>query len=134
MKHNNSAKGFTLVEVMVAIGIFAIALFGTMALMGQSMALGKYTSNQTIAANEARRVLENVRRVADASGLATVASTNFSETLSSTTLASGTVAVTDLSGNTLTNNANPLAVRVQVTWTQKGQTLNYKLDTMVTQR
>ncbi len=129
-----SLTGFTLMEVMVAISIFAIALLGTLALMGQSMAFGKYANNRTIAQNEARRVFENVRRVADASGLATVASTNFNETLSDNTLKSGTIAVTDLSGNALTNNADPLPVRVTVSWSQKGQTLTYILDTMVTQR
>ncbi len=121
-------------EVMVAISVFAIALFGTMALMGQSMAFGKNANAQTIATNEAKRVLENVRRVADASGLAVVASTNFNETLSSTTLQSGTIAVTDLSGNTLTNNADPLPLRVTVSWAENGRTLTYNLDTMVTQR
>ncbi|GEM_PF-6473863 len=135
MKHGRfDKKGFTLIEVMVAIGIFAIALLGTLALMGDSMAFGKYSDNRTIAANQARRVLENVRRVADSSGLATVASTNFNETLSNTILRSGTIAVTDLSGNALTNNADPLPVRVTVSWTQKGQTLTYILNTMVTQR
>ena len=127
-------KGFTLIEVMVAIGIFAFAVFGTLALIGQSMAFGKASNNQTVAVNEAKRVLENVRRVADTSGLATVASTNFNETLSSSVLPSGTVVVTDLSGNALVNNADPLPVRVTVSWTQKGQTINYSMDTMVTQR
>ena len=129
-----SKKGFTLIEVMVAIGIFAIAVFGTLALIGQSISFGKHTHNQTIAANEAKRVLENVRRVADASGLATVASNNFNETLNSSLLQSGTVTVTDLSGNSLVSNADPLPVRVTVSWTQKGQATTYKLDTMVTQR
>ena len=133
-QQKGNAKGFTLIEVMVAIGIFSIAIFGTLALIGQSMSFGKYTSNQTIAANEARRVFENVRRVADLNGLASVASTNFNETLSNSTLQSGTITVTDLSGNALTNNADPLPVRVTVSWIQKGQTLTYILNTMVTQR
>lgn len=126
--------GFTLVEVMIAIGVFAIALLGTLALIGQSMSFGKYANDRTIATNEARRVIENVRRIADVSGLATVASTNFAENLNNNTLQGGKVAVTDLSGNPLTNNADPLPIRVIVSWTQKGQILTYSLDTMVTQR
>ena len=133
-ERKQNRKGFSLIEVMFAISIFAFALFGTLALIGQSIAFGKFTNSQTIATNEARRVLENVRRIADTSGLATVASTNFSETLNSSVLQDGTVTVTDLSGNSLVNNADPLPVRVKVSWTQKGQTLAYNLDTMVTQR
>ena len=133
-ERKQNRKGFSLIEVMFAISIFAFALFGTLALIGQSMAFGKFTNSQTIATNEARRVLENVRRIADTSGLATVASTNFSETLNSSVLQDGTVTVTDLSGNSLVNNADPLPVRVKVSWEQKGQTLAYNLDTMVTQR
>lgn len=126
------SKGFSLIEIVVAIGIFAVAVLGTIALMGQTLAFGKYSSNQTIAHNEARRVMENIRRVTDLSGLSALAGTNFNETLSS--LPSATVSVTDLSGSPLSNNADPLPVQITVSWSEKGQVKNYILKAKVTQR
>ena len=127
-------KGFTLIELMAGIGLFSFALLGLLALMGQALALGHFSSNRMIAINEVRQVIEDIRRVADSSGLDTVASTNFNETLDDDVLKSGSITVTDLNGATLANNADPLPVRIQITWDEKGRTVSYVVDTQVTER
>ena len=129
-----SKKGFTLIEVMAGMGLFAFALLGLLALMAQSLELGHFSSNRMIAINEVRQVIEDIRRVADSSGLDTVVSTTFDETLDDNVLKSGSITVTDLNGATLVNNADPLPVRIQITWDEKGRTVSYAVETQVTER
>lgn len=136
-RKGRTKKGFTLVEMMIGSVLFATALFGLMFVIGESLALGKAAENRTIALNESRRVLEEIRNVANTSGLATVASTNWTTWATanlSNTLANESTAVTDLNGNALVNNADPLPVRVTTNWTEKGKTTVYTVDTLVTQR
>lgn len=134
MKAQASKKGFTLVELMAGMGLFAFALLGLLALMMQSLELGHFSSNRTIAVNELRQVIEDIRRVVDTSGLDAVVNTNFNKTLSDTVLKDGSVAVTDLNENALVNNADPLPVRIKITWDEKGKTAIYTIDTKVTKR
>ena len=126
-------EGFTLMELMVGISLFALALFPVMTVLANSLAFGKFSENRVLAMNQTRRTIENIRRVSDASGLATVVSTNWNQNLSSV-LTGGNLTVTDLSGNPLQNNADPLPIRVGVTWTEKGKTAAYRIETKVTQR
>ena len=131
----SAEKGFTLIEVMAGMGLFAFALLGLLALMAQSLEFGHFSSNRTIAINEIRQTIEDIRRVADVSGLTTVRSTNFDETLSDSTLKSGSITVTDTSGNALSSNSSdPLPVRIKITWSEKGKTTSYTVDTKVTKR
>ena len=128
-------KGFTLMELMIGVGLFAIVLFGIMLLIGESLALGKFSNHRTVAMNEARRVIEEIRQVADQNDLATVVSTNWAtwaDTVNA--LPSETTTVTDLQGNPLQNNVDPLQIRVTVSWTEKGKISAYAVDTMVTKR
>ena len=129
-----SKKGFTLIEVMAGMGLFAFALLGLLALMAQSLELGHFSSNRMIAINEVRQVIEDIRRVADSSGLDTVVSTTFDETLDDNVLKSGSITVTDLNGATLVNNADPLPVRIKITWDEKGRTVSYAVEKQVTER
>lgn len=127
-------RGFTLIELMAGMGLFTFALLGLLALMAQSLEFGQYSSNRMIAINEVRQVIEDIRRVADTSGLSTVASTNFNKSLSDTVLKSGSIVVTDTSDNVLVNSADPLPVRIKVTWSEKNRTVSYTVDTKVTGR
>lgn len=122
--------GFTLVEIMFGISLFVLALFPLLSVLGQSLSFGTYANNRAIAMNEARRVMEDVRRVADTSGLASVASLSYT----GTALPGEAISITDLSGNPLTNNANPLPLQVTVNWTEKSRTVQYRVVTMVTER
>ncbi len=124
-------------ELMIGLSIFSIALFGMMMLLGESLALGKFSNSRTIAMNETRRTIEELRRVADANNLATVASTNWTTWANqnlSNLLENQAVVVTDLQGNPLQNNADPLPVRARISWTEKGKAAVYSVDTLVTKR
>jgi len=132
MKKNDGKgkKGFTLLELTVGIAIFTFALFPMMLVLSQSLTFGTFANNRTIAMNEARRVVEDIRRVTDTNGLANLVGMTWSGTV----LPSESISVTDLSGNALQNNANPLPVRVTISWGEKGKTTLYQVDTKVTQR
>ena len=123
-------KGFTLLELTVGIAIFSFALFPMMMVLSQSLTFGTFANNRAIAMNEARRVTEDIRRVADTNGLASL----IGMTWSGTVLPSESISVTDLSNNPLANNADPLPVRVTISWGEKGKTTLYRIDTKVTQR
>ncbi len=127
---NSAKKGFTFLELMVGISIFTFALFPMMLMLTQSLAFGTMAGNRTIAMNEARRVMEDIRRVADTNGLASLVGMSWT----GTSLSSETISVTDSSGNALQNNADPLPVRVTVSWSEKGKTTLYRIQTLVTQR
>ena len=129
-KSNSKKKGFTLLEVMFGISLFAMALFPIMMVLAQSLTFGSYANNRAIAMNEARRVVEDIRRVADTSGLNALIGKSWSGTV----LPSETISVTDLFNNLLQNNADPLPIRATIVWTEKGKTTSYRVETMVTDR
>ena len=130
LKHGSKKRGFTLLEVMFGISLFALALFPTLTILGQSLTFGSYANNRAIAMNEARRVIEDIRRIADTSGLSALVG----QTWTGTSLTGEGISVSDLSNNPLQNNADPLPIRVTVTWTEKGKTTSYRVETMVTDR
>ena len=127
-------RGFTLIEVMAGMGLFTFALLGLLALLAQSLEFGDFSKNRMIAINEIRQVVEDIRRVADTSDLDGVASTTFDTTLSDDVLKSGAITVTDLDGNPLVNNADPLPILITITWNEKGRTVSYSVVTQVTER
>ena len=129
-KRKKSKTGFTLVELMAGIALFSFALFPMMMLLSQSLTFGTFANNRTIAMNEARRVVEDIRRVADTNGLAGLVGMSWT----GSAITGETVSVTDLSNNSLQNNADPLPVRVTITWPEKGKTTIYRVETLVTQR
>ena len=125
-----SKKGFTLIEMMAGIALFSIALFPMLMVLSQSLTFGTFANNRTMAMNEARRVIEDIRRVTDTNGLSSLVGM----TWSGTSLSSETISVTDLSNNALQNNADPLPVRITITWSEKGKTTLYRVETLVTKR
>ena len=129
-KSSSKKRGFTLLEVMCGISLFALALFPTLTVLAQSLTFGTYANNRAIAMNEARRVIENMRRIADTSGLDAL----IGLTWTGTSLTGEGISVSDLSNNALVNNTDPLPIRVTVTWTEKGKTTLYRVETMVTDR
>ena len=54
-------KGFTLVEVMIAVGILAIVIVGLLQLFIYSSALAEAAGNTTLAINEAQNKMEEIR-------------------------------------------------------------------------
>ena len=136
-KARTRKRGFTLIELMMGVSLCSIALFGTMLIIGQSLAMGGFTGNRAIAMNEMRQVVEESGRVTDNDGVATMVSTNWTNWATqnlNNTLENQSVAVTNSAGGTLLNNANPLPIRITINWTEKGKATVYSVDTMVTQR
>ena len=116
--------------MMAGIALFSIALFPMLMVLSQSLTFGTFANNRTMAMNEARRVIEDIRRVTDTNGLSSLVGM----TWSGTSLSSETISVTDLSNNALQNNADPLPVRITITWSEKGKTTLYRVETLVTKR
>ena len=117
--------GFTLMELMIGVALFSFALFGMMALLGETLAMGKFSEGRLIAMNEARRVIEAIRREADTNvnGLAgtanTINQTNWTQ--GGNTLTNKAVTGTDTNDNRLPNNDDLLPVRAKGSWTVKGK-------------
>ena len=122
--------GFTLLEVMFGIFIFVLALFPMMIILGQSLTFGTFSNNRTIAMNEARRVVEDIRRIADTNGLSALVGVSWTGAV----LPGEAISVTDLLNSALQNNADPLPVRVTIVWTEKTRSCSYRVETMVTDR
>ena len=134
MKKTN--LGFTMMETLMAISLFGLALFGTLELITVALASGKFSENRTIALNDMRLILERIRTEAETNGLAGVTGTNW------TTWANQNLCnpVCDLEGENTTVTypqgvtGDPLAIQVTINWTEKGKASQYIVDTMVTKR
>jgi len=152
MKHKvkeggKNEQGFTLIEVAMGIAIFAIAVVGIMMTLGHSLTMSTFANNRATAMNKTQYVIEEVRWLADTTGLVIMVTTarnrNWNTWVAQNwvvqdpnyvALESENINVTDLNGNNLVNNADPLPVRVSISWSEKGKNTNYAVDTMVTQR
>ena len=62
-------KGFSLVEAILTVGLCSIAMLMLIGAICYSLFLNAETKNRLVALNEARRVVEQVRHVADTYGL-----------------------------------------------------------------
>ncbi len=103
-----SEEGFSLVEVMVALAIFAIALTGPAALMVRAMQANDQAQRMTAAVNLAQEKLEELRDMAPpTSGTDAVSEPNIGDYARVWTVGTGPTA----SSNTAT---------ITVTWTARG--------------
>lgn len=133
----NRAKGFSLIEVMFAMMIFAIASVFLMGFYVGTAGLNEQSRNLTQAMNDAKILMEEIRDTAQTGGLtgaggvtgAFPAGQNLGPANGLTSLRNEQVAVT------YTNPAaDPLPVTVQVTWDERGRQRTATLDTLVTRR
>ncbi|OGW80895.1 MAG: hypothetical protein A3G33_05795 [Omnitrophica bacterium RIFCSPLOWO2_12_FULL_44_17] len=136
MNKTNSKTGFTLMETVIAIGLFAIALFGILSLIDSSLSLGEFSENRSKAINKARQVMEEVRTVIENNGLsithgadswATWISANISSTIPSEQIS---VTFPGVSGTI----PNPLPVKVNVSWSEKGKMITHSVEALMTNR
>lgn len=126
-KNRQNNQGFTLMETVVGVGLFALALFFSLQTMSFSLEFGQSSGDRMTAINETRRVLEQMRRAADVNGLASVANTAWT---TGNALPGQNVVVTYPQGAGL----NPLPVRVSMNWTEKGKAISHTIDTLITDR
>ena len=124
-------KGFSLVEAILTVGLCSIAMLMLIGAICYSLFLNAETKNRLVALNEARRVVEQVRRVADTYGLTgagSVTSPNVPwNSYIQNILTNETVQVT-------TSGTDPLSVIVTIGWLEKARSQSLHLTTKVTNR
>jgi type II secretory pathway pseudopilin PulG len=125
--------GFTLVEIMFAVALFGAALFGILKLINGSIELNQLSGSRTIAMNDARRVLEEMRTVVNANGTPGITGTDWGAWAGQNiafALANENIVITYPQGAGL----NPLPVQATVNWSEKGRASAYSVETHFTQR
>ena len=126
MKRRVSEKGFTLVEVMLAVAIAAVALCGILATYAACFTLIRTSKNASIATSAAQGLLDEIRNTSFPLIKSTYNGTNF--TVNNMPLNRGIVYVDD-------SNPELLKVTISVCWKQgnivvgEDKNLNGSLDT-----
>ena len=116
--HLLSARGFTLIEIMIAALILLIVLSGSISTIVYCGILNETNQNLTTAVNDAQFVLEQIKGLAY-SEIATYIPPQF----------------TNLNNQTITVNTSPGAkvseVTVSVSWDERQRQRNFQLSTRI---
>jgi len=134
MNQKNNCSGFTLVEGLFAIVLMTIVIAAVGSSFQYAASMNAFAQDKIAAANDAEKTMEEVRRVANSSGLAATSTASTWTTWISAQTFSGlpdeSVAVTFPAGTA----GDPLQVLVTVTWSEKSATRAFKLYSLVTKR
>ncbi len=131
LRLRNDCRGFTLVELMIALVFFAMVILGFLYLISHSLELGKMSHARLALINEMRRVTETMRRQVDTYGINTItSSTTWANTALTGAVENEAVSLSFPSGT----SAKPLPVQITISGTYKGKTVVYMIDTMVIPR
>ena len=114
-------RGFTLIEVMLTMALFAITAIAFVTLFVSIGALNESSRNSSRAMADARIVLEQMRQVANANGLATVVAnypnnSNVAPLLGIVSLTNEVIRV-----NYANVAADPLSVALTVEWRERNR-------------
>ncbi|OGX36786.1 MAG: hypothetical protein A3G91_00815 [Omnitrophica WOR_2 bacterium RIFCSPLOWO2_12_FULL_50_9] len=127
-----SPQGFTLVEVLIAVGILAIVIVGLLQLFVSCSALAEAAGNTTFALNEAQNKMEEIRNhdfdsiATDYASGGTPGNTFTLSTLNGT----GTVATSQVGGS-----SELLQIGIDVSWQNKnGRSFSTTLTGLIAQR
>lgn len=130
-------RGFTLIEVMMTMVVFAGAMAAFFSLYISTSRLTESSRNLTQAMNDGRIVMEAMRDTAQTGGLTGAggvtgvypAANNLAAAFGLASLQNEAIRAT------YTNAAaDPLSVTLQISWDEWGRTRTVSLDTMVTRR
>ena len=129
-------KAFTLVELMVAASITGIAVFSLLASYIACISLTEMTSNITIATEDGRRVIEQMRSMG-ATSLSSIISTDWTTWAANNgcnNLAQEQILVVyqDRDGTGDPLDDDPLDVTVNVTWQERGRARIIDFYTLIT--
>lgn len=121
MNSMNQQRGFTLIEVMITVGVVVLAIVGVIStniMIRQSV---ESAHERTLAFQDASRVIERMRDAANSGGSDFQAAVT-GEASSAITSEASLPAANDqeISVSYVDENANPLDVTVTVTWNDRG--------------
>lgn len=141
IKDKEAQAGTTLMEVLLALAIFAIILVSVASAFNFGSAINAVAKNKILVANDARKIMEQVRTLTDLSGLTAVTDADYwknvsgdgwlqTATFSSSSLDSIDMDVSFPEGT----DQDPLHVLVTITWSEKSGARTYELHNKVTRR
>jgi len=109
MQRKNSRNGFTLLELMIAVGVLVVALVGLLGVFAHLMLLNENSSKLTLAVTACQAKLEEMRNSSFSTLYLNYNGTNFNPAGFSAGEAKGAISI---------NNSNPnlLQVFVSVSW------------------
>jgi len=109
MQRKNSRNGFTLLELMIAVGVLIVALVGILGVFAHLISLNENSSKLTLAVAACQNKLEEMRNSSFTALYATYNGTSFNPSGFSSGEAKGAISI---------NNSNPnlLQVYVSVSW------------------
>lgn len=128
-------------EVLFALSIFSIVLIAVASAFNFGAAMNAAAKNKILVATDAKKIMEQVRMVADSIDLEAVTDADYwknvsgtgwlqTEVFSSTSLPSINMNVTFPEGT----SGDPLYVLVTITWAEKSGTKTYQLHNKITKR
>ncbi|PIQ85033.1 MAG: hypothetical protein COV74_10570 [Candidatus Omnitrophica bacterium CG11_big_fil_rev_8_21_14_0_20_45_26] len=132
-------KGLSLMETLFAMAILGIVMAGLASGFNQATKSSQYKTNETSAINDAKRMLEHARYIAEKNGFTGTDSlsdstywTNwFSSATGLSALPNVTRSITLPNG---TNGDPPYQVNAVINWKERGQDKQYVLSTLISRR
>ena len=123
--------GFTLIEALAVVGLSALLILALAGSLNYSLALNTYSKSRLIAMNDARRVAEEVRTIADSAGLSGTGSVTDSSIVWNNFLSG---ILPNESAQVVTSGSNPINATITVSWKEKNRNESLQFTTKVTKR
>ena len=123
--------GFTLIEALAVVGLSALLILALAGSLNYSLVLNTYSKSRLIAMNDARRVAEEVRTIADSAGLSGTGSVTDSSIVWNNFLSG---ILPNESAQVVTSGSNPINATITVSWKEKNRNESLQFTTKVTKR
>ena len=137
------ARGFTLVEVMISMAVLAVTILGVLMMLMAAEALSEDSKNLTQAVEDARSIMERIRKDVETNADMATFVTNYPESLYEDWVTDQQAAATEfvnLDGEAVDVTLgdagdDPLDVTVTVSWNARGgRARSTMLQTQITNR
>jgi prepilin-type N-terminal cleavage/methylation domain-containing protein len=124
---NKGHKGFTLVELLLAVFILSVSIAGVLLLFTQSILSTEYAWDKTVATSHAEGVLEQMQLRETLSEIAVADWVGWAEQQGFNTLPNETIQIVFANAK-----ADPLDIQVTVNWVRKQRNSQVTLRTQMT--